>query len=154
MVDADVERTVANEVEKWAGRLRRRVREGVVLNLPRLDGAPDLPDPLDDAPTCQSRPEGPVRISVMQIDFTPRPLRQGNLLLDVEEPDATGAVERVNAWPQARGYARLQRAIEEVLGTTPESGFAAIINKPHSLMVLATWPWAPAGHEQRTTHGA
>jgi hypothetical protein len=49
-----------------------------------------------------------------------------------------------------RGYDRLSTAIEELLGgEPPESGFAAVINKPHSLLLLATWPWRP--NRQRRT---
>lgn len=90
-----------------------------------------------------ARPAGPVRVLITQIDLTQGALRRGELLLDVEEADAAAAAERVSAWAQARGYTKLRRAVEELLGTAPESGFAAVINKPHSLMVLATWPWAP-----------
>lgn len=90
-----------------------------------------------------ARPAGPVRVSVTQIDLTQGALRQGELLLDVEEADAATATERVSAWAQTRGYTKLRHAVEEVLATAPETGFAAIINKPHSLMSLATWPWAP-----------
>jgi len=34
-------------------------------------------------------------------------------------------------------------AIERTFSTTPDSGYAAIINRPSGLMLVALWPWAP-----------
>lgn len=83
----------------------------------------------------------PVRLSVTRIDLTD-PRTPGALLLDVEET-ADVAQERARAWALVRGFDRLTSAIEEVFaGPAPESGYTFIINKPHSLLLLVTWPWA------------
>ncbi|QDO89944.1 hypothetical protein FNH13_17750 [Ornithinimicrobium ciconiae] len=50
MTAGDVEGTSANEVERWALRLRECAEAGVVLDLAKLDGAPDLPHPLVASP--------------------------------------------------------------------------------------------------------
>ena len=86
-----------------------------------------------------------VRLSVTQLD--PQQLgRPGTILLDVIEDDAAVA-ERAIAWATVRGYDRLVPALRSILGgPAPESGFAAVINKPHSLLVFATWPWCPTPH--------
>ena len=90
-----------------------------------------------------------MRLSVTRIDLKD-PGTPGQLLLELDEESSAAAVTRATAWAQVRGYDRLSTAIEELLGgEPPESGFAAVINKPHSLLLLATWPWRP--NRQRRT---
>lgn len=86
-----------------------------------------------------------VRLSVTQL--VPGQMgRPGTVLLDVIEDDAT-VTDRAVAWAIVRGYDRLIPALRHTLGgPAPESGFAAVINKPHSLLVFATWPWCPTPH--------
>ncbi|QAY64995.1 hypothetical protein ET495_17390 (plasmid) [Xylanimonas allomyrinae] len=73
-----------------------------------------------------------------------RPRTPGVLLLDVEEA-ADVAQERARSWALVRGYDRLTQAIDSAFeGPAPDSGFLVIINKPHSLLLRVTWPWAPS----------
>lgn len=86
-----------------------------------------------------------VRLSVTQLD-SQQWGRPGTVLLDVLEDDET-VTERAIAWATVRGYDRLIPALTRTLdGPPPESGFAAVINRPHALLVLATWPWCPTPH--------
>lgn len=86
-----------------------------------------------------------VRLSVTKLDL--EELGQpGELLLDLEETTETAA-ERAIAWAQVRGYDRLVPVLERTLsGPAPESGFAVVLNKPHELLIFATWPWCPKPH--------
>lgn len=86
-----------------------------------------------------------VRLSVTTLDQE-NPGRPGDLLLDVIEEESVVA-DRAIAWAQAQGYDRLVPALERNLrGPTPESRFIAVINVPHSLLMLATWPGAAQPH--------
>lgn len=89
-----------------------------------------------------------VRLTISEIDLTSR--RTGDVLLDVTEA-APQAVARAIAWAHVRGYDRLSISMDRAFGgEPPESGFAAIINKPHQLLVMVTWPWAPASRQTPT----
>jgi hypothetical protein len=87
-----------------------------------------------------------VRLTVTRLDLgdlaTP-----GTTLLDVMEPEET-LVERAVAWAKVNGYDRLIPSLERTLACDPPpaSGYAAVINKPYSLLVFATWPWCPNPH--------
>lgn len=86
-----------------------------------------------------------VRLSVTRIDPTHLG-KPGAILLDVIEEDETVA-ERAIAWATVRGYDRLVPGLERTLGgPPPEAGFMAVINRPHALLVFATWPWCPTPH--------
>lgn len=83
-----------------------------------------------------------VRLSVTRIDVA-SVRRPGELLLDVEEKSAV-ALERASAWAAVRGYDRLAVVLEDIFaGEPPAAGYAAVINKPHGLLIFVTWPWAP-----------
>lgn len=92
-----------------------------------------------------------VRISVTQLPAgllgkpqrgRPRPTR---VLVDVIDDDATAA-EHAIAWATARGYHQLVGAFARMFSEPPKSGFAAIINKTHALLVFTSWPWCPRPH--------
>ncbi len=86
-----------------------------------------------------------VRLSVSQLDLQQLG-RPGTILLDVVEDDETVG-ERATAWAKVRGYDRLVPTLERMFaGPPPASGFAALINRPHALVVFATWPWCPKPH--------
>jgi len=83
-----------------------------------------------------------VRLSVTKIDVA-NVGRPGELLLRVEEKSAV-ALECASAWAAVRGYDRLAFALEGIFaGEPPAAGYAAVINKPHGLLIFVTWPWAP-----------
>ncbi len=83
-----------------------------------------------------------VRLSVTQVNMADL-TAPGTLLLDLTEQ--SGAVaDRAIAWAQVQGYDQLVPSLQRVLGgAPPASGFAAVVNKPYQLLVLATWPWCP-----------
>lgn len=92
--------------------------------------------------------EHDVRLTVSEIDLMSQ--RPGEVLLDVTEA-APEAVARAVAWAHVRGYDRLSISMGRAFGgEPPESGFAAIINKPHQLLVTVTWPWAPDVRQKPT----
>lgn len=118
----------------------------------------DMPDNTPRAPTARDRenaagqvrathsPEDVeadlVRLSVSRL-VEGRPSDVGEILLDVQESNATVA-ERAISWATVQGYERLIPGLQQMLtGEPPQSGFAAVINKRYSLLVLATWPWCP-----------
>ena len=91
-----------------------------------------------------ARPAGPVRLSVTRIELSGM-RRPGELLFAIEEPDARTAYKKAAEWARAHGYDRLAPgAAQGVDRPAPESGWHVLINRPTSLMLLATWPWAPA----------
>ncbi len=84
-----------------------------------------------------------VRLTVSKVDLEGSS-RHSAPLLDLEDT-AAAVVETARAWAQVRGYDSLAPTIERVFGgDPPKSGFAVLINKPHSLLVMATWPWYPS----------
>lgn len=52
-----------------------------------------------------------------------------------------------------RGYTRLNPSLERILSEPSKDGWSAVINKPHSLAILATWPWCPGPHDLPTLYG-
>ncbi len=84
----------------------------------------------------------PVRLTITRIVLTD-PNQPGEVLLDLQETTQT-ALERAIAWAEVQGYDGLDAALTRSLGGEPPSaGFVGVLNKPHSLLVLATWPWCP-----------
>jgi hypothetical protein len=91
--------------------------------------------------TVETAPSA-VRLSITRIDLDAL-WAPGEVLLDVEETSELAA-ERARSWAQVRGFDRLVTSIDRVPGGFgPAAGWAVIINKPNSLMLLATWPWCP-----------
>lgn len=88
-----------------------------------------------------------VRLSISQVRL--EALHEpGTVLLDVEDNHEHVRATAI-AWAQVRGYQALAGTIDRALGGPPPvSGYAAVINKPHALLVLATWPWAPARQDR------
>lgn len=83
-----------------------------------------------------------VRLSVTQVNVAD-PTAPGTLLLDITE-QSKAVADRAIAWAQVQGYDQLVPSLQRVLdGAPPTSGFAAVVNKPYQLLVLATWPWCP-----------
>lgn len=86
-----------------------------------------------------------VRLSVTTLNKD-NPRQPGELLLDVTETKSLVA-DRAIAWAQTQGYNQLVPVLERNLrGPEPENGFLAVINVPHSLLVLATWPGSTQPH--------
>lgn len=46
------------------------------------------------------------------------------------------------AWAEVRGLVGLAPVIERTVPPPPDTGFAAVINKRHRLVVYARWHWA------------
>ena len=87
---------------------------------------------------------GPVRLRVIEADLTDIEASL-SVLLDVADDDSTAVFEQGLAWAQVRGYTRLDAGLKWMFSQdVPVEGFAALINKPHSVKVIVTWPWAPA----------
>jgi hypothetical protein len=83
-------------------------------------------------------------VSVLTVDATDLVGGPQQIVLDVEEPDAYAAQARELTWAQVRGHDRLTGSAARVLGDAlPEAGYVAVIIKPHSVTVVATWPWVP-----------
>lgn len=81
----------------------------------------------------------PVRLTITRIVLTDMN-QPGEVLLDLQETTRT-ALDRAIAWAEVQGYGGLDDALMRSLGDEPPSaGFVGVINKPHSLLVLATWP--------------
>lgn len=89
-------------------------------------------------------PQNPVRLTVVQLD-QPQAANSAGILHQVDT--TTGSLVTV-ASAVVREFAdkRLQTvigAIERTFGAEPSpAGFAAVINKPTAIMLLAVWPWA------------
>ena len=87
-------------------------------------------------------PDVIVRLSVSRIDVADLRCR-GELVLNIEDVSAV-VFERACAWAAVRGFDRLAAAWENIFsGEPPESGFLVVINKPHGVLLMVTWPWAP-----------
>lgn len=107
-----------------------------------------------DQTTHDARPRSSgtdlVRLTISPVVLSPLG-PGGPPVLDVNEIQPV-AIERAVAWAKVRGYDKLVGTITAVFDAEPpESGFTTIINKPHQLIVIATWPWAPSG--QRSQDG-
>lgn len=86
-----------------------------------------------------------VRLTIERVDLSD--VGGGNeVLLDLTETGGT-VLDRAVAWAEVRGYTRLTPALKHVLRTPPAGGWCAVINVPHSLAILATWPWCPGPHD-------
>lgn len=86
-----------------------------------------------------------VRLSITELTSL-SPIELGTCVLEVEE-EAGIARERAIAWLTVRDLKELIPNIERILSDPPpEDGFAALINKPNKLLVLASWPWAPSAN--------
>lgn len=86
---------------------------------------------------------GPVHLRIIEVNIS-NISHDGNLVLDVQAPSVE-AFEQATAWAEVRGYTRLSQALEWFFtNKAPVDGYAALINKPHSLKIVVTWPWAPA----------
>lgn len=97
----------------------------------------------------QERSEAPVRVTISTLDdgFD----QPGTCRVDLDEPNAAAARERATAWAEVRGYDNAVPAIHRLLtGEPPDSGYAALINKPHQLLIMAVWPWAPENASKPT----
>jgi len=46
------------------------------------------------------------------------------------------------AWADVRGLDGLAAAIERTVPPSPDTGYSAVINQPHRLLVYARWHWA------------
>lgn len=86
-----------------------------------------------------------VRLIITQLDTsqaTPAPR-----IIRKVETTSTGLVDAAAACARelvvSEHLGRLLGSIERTFSTTPESGYAAIINRPSELMLVALWPWAP-----------
>lgn len=58
-------------------------------------------------------------------------------ITDTEENELSGVL----AWCRGEGYDRLREPLGVMFESeVPESGYSLLINRPHRLMVIATWP--------------
>lgn len=86
-----------------------------------------------------------VRLTIDRRDLSV-PGLPGEVLLDITETDET-ILDRAVAWAQVRGYDRLTPSLESLFKKDHRDGWCAVINRPHSLVILATWPWCPGPHD-------
>lgn len=92
-----------------------------------------------------------VRLTIERIDLDDI-TRPTEVLLDVTETDETG-LDRAVAWVTVRGYTRLVPSLQRLLGQPSKEGWAALINRPEALAILATWPWCRGPHDLPTLYG-
>lgn len=93
-----------------------------------------------------------VRLTIEKIDTTNIAAGPTEVLLDLTETDET-VLSRATAWASVQGYTRLIPSLELVFNQPHTDGWAAILNKPHSLAILATWPWCQGPHDLLTLYG-
>lgn len=96
--------------------------------------------------TNTGRADGPVQLIIWRLD-TSGPSRGclGEELVAFQDEEQAGVYEAGQAWATVRGYERTLLALYDMFaGDPPESGWHMTFHKPHQLVLLARWPWAPA----------